>query len=104
MPCVSELRVPLIKHLAKFLAQYRKALKLIIDILQLRCSKRADFFARRPAFLTNFQESRQLMQREPDGEGMLHEPNPIYGLRRVLTIAVGGARGVENAFAFIVTK
>ena len=35
---------------------------------------------------------------------MLHEPNPIYGLRRVLTIAVGGARGIENAFAFIVAK
>jgi hypothetical protein len=35
---------------------------------------------------------------------MLHEPYPIQGLRRVLTIAVGGAPGMEKAFAFIVAK
>ena len=104
MPCVSELRIPLVKHLAKFLAQYRKALKLVIEILQLRCGKRADFLAGRSAFLPDLEESRQLIQSEPDGEGMPHEPNPIHGLRRVLTIAVRGARGIENALAFVVTK
>jgi len=35
---------------------------------------------------------------------MLHEPNAIDGLRRVLAIAVGGAPGMEKASAFIVAK
>ena len=101
---MSELRIPLIKQRAKFLAQCRKTPKLVIEIVQLRCSKRANFFARRSAFLPDPEESCQLIQRESDGEGMLHEPNPIHGLRRVLTIAVGGAPSMEKAFAFIVAK
>jgi hypothetical protein len=35
---------------------------------------------------------------------MLYEPNPIYGLRRVLTIPVGRASGMEKAHPLIVAK
>jgi hypothetical protein len=35
---------------------------------------------------------------------MLHEPNPIYGLWRVLAIAVGGTPSPEKAFPFIVAE
>jgi len=104
LPCVSEPRIPLIKHLAKFPAQHRKALKLVIEILQLGCSKRADFFAGCSALFPDLEESRQLIQREPDGKRMLYEPNPIYGLRRVLTIPVGRASGMEKAHPLIVAK
>jgi hypothetical protein len=44
------------------------------------------------------------MQCKPDGKGILHEPNPICGFRKVLTITVGRAPGMEKAHAFIVAK
>jgi hypothetical protein len=104
LPRESELRVPLPKHFAQLIPQYGKAAKLLLEILQLRGSERADLLAGRSAFLPDFHESCQFIQSEPDGERMLHEPYPIQGLRRVLTIAVGGAPGMEKAFAFIVAK
>jgi hypothetical protein len=102
--CESELRVPLPKHFAQLVPQDGKAAELFLEILQLRGRECANFHARRSAFLPDLQESRQLIQSEPDGKGMLHEPNAIGGLRRVLAIAVGGAPGVEKASALIVTK
>jgi hypothetical protein len=101
---VSEPRIPSAKHFSKPVPQHGKALKLFIEILQLDCSKRSDFFAGRPALLSDLQESRQLIQREPDGKGMLHEPNPIYRLWRVFAIAIGGAPGPEKAFPLIVAE
>jgi hypothetical protein len=101
---VSELRVPFREHFAKLVTQHGKAAKLLLEGFQLRGSERANLPAGRPAFLSDLQKSCQFIQREADREGMLHKPNAIFGLRRVLTIAVGGAPGMEKTFAFIVAK
>ena len=100
--CESELRIPLREHFAQLVPQYGKATKLLLEVFQLCGGKRTNLVAGRSAFLTDLQESCQFIQSEPDGKSMLHEPNAILGLRRVLTIAVGGAPGMEKAFPFIV--
>jgi len=101
---MSEPRIPLVKHPAKLLAQHGEAQKLLVQILQLRRCQRTHFPAGRSPFFPDLQESRQLVQREPYGEGMLHQPDPIYRLGRVLAVAVGGALGMKDTQPFIVAK
>ena len=101
---VSKLRFQLPEHCAQLASQHGKTAQLLIETLQLCRGKRANLAARCPALFADFQEPCQLIQSEPHGNGVLHEPNAISGLRGVLAVAVAGAFGMEKASALIVAK
>jgi hypothetical protein len=97
--------VPVAENSAEILPKPLQVLDLPVDVAELSFGEDADLPAGRMSAVPGAEQSRQLVERETDGERALDQQNAIERVGRVGAVTVGEApRFSENSLALVVAE
>lgn len=103
--CARQAEVPVAEHSAEVLPEPPQVLDLPVDVAERSFGEGADLSAVGMSAIPGAEQSRQLVEREADGERTLDQENAIERVGGMGAVAVGEApRFSQNPFALVVAE